>query len=71
MLILKIENWKRKCDTQNHYKKYKNKLVTRQAQRQYYFKQLQNKWNDIKVTWDILNKVINKKFRQNNSINQI
>ena len=30
---------KRKCDTENHHKKYKNKLVTilRQPQRQYYF----------------------------------
>ena len=46
-----------------HYKKYKNKLnhIIKNAKRLYYEKKFEYAKNDLKVTWNLLNEVINNK----------
>ena len=55
---------KKRCnETEQCYKKHKNKLTTilRNAEKEYYRKLLENPKQSCKETWNILNAIINKR----------
>ena len=55
---------KKRCnETEQCYKKYKNKLtaILRNAEKEYYRKLLENKKQSCKETWNFLNAIINKR----------
>ncbi len=57
-------SWRRDAMKQNNaIKKYKSKLTTilRNAEKEYYWKLLENKKHSCKETWNILNAIINKR----------
>ena len=68
MLAIKNDLYKKflrkRCnETEQCYKKYKNKLtkILRNAEKEYYRKLLENKKHSCKETWNIFNAIINKR----------
>ena len=52
-------------DSENKYKKYKNKLtnILRNCEKDYYSQILENHKNNIKETWKVLNSIVNKTYK--------